>query len=309
MLRNTGISIGIIISAIFLSISAVWAEDLQSARYEVLVGYFNSDGKLDILLRGQDLFVPIGLDEVLIPIIVKPKFDTVVITSFSDGTYAIDDTAQQTAIDQTQWQEGDYQLLYGNFSGDGSDELFLRSTAPGNPSFIFSGTGGQTKPALTQQFLPETFGLDFGAPGVDVQLSDRNSDGRTDITVTQGDMILAVLLASSGGTFSPVGDKTEDLDATIGAIWSGFGLRLDNGEANKAMEYFSVARQADYERIFVVLGDGIRDLTANWSQAVPLIVEKDYAEYAVTQTINGQTRMHIIGFIRDSDGQWMIDQL
>jgi hypothetical protein len=58
-----------------------------------------------------------------------------------------------------------------------------------------------------------------------------------------------------------------------------------------------------------VLGDGIRDLTSHWTQAAPLIVDKDYAEYAVTQTINGQTRMHIIGFMRDSDGQWRIDQL
>jgi len=122
-------------------------------------------------------------------------------------------------------------------------------------------------------------------------------------------MILAILLANSDGTFSPIGNKKQDSDATISLIWSSFGRLLDNGEMNKAMEYFSLPRQADYERIFTVLGNGIRNMTRNWSQAIPLIVEKDYAEYAVRQTVNGQTRLHIIGFIRDSNGQWLIDQL
>jgi len=288
---------------------SVFAKDLQSTTYEVLIGQFNSDGFSDILLRPKDLFVLIMLDDLSFPVFAKSTFDTTVISSFSNGLYAIDSSAQKGAIDQTQWLAGNFDVIEGDFNDDGNNELLLVPLTPNRASFILASTPGATKPSITQQLNPGDFGLDFGAANTKVSLEDRNNDGRTDIVVNRDGMLLAVLLANNDGIFSPVGDKKEDLVATISAIWSGFGTRLDNGEMSKAVEYFSITSKENYQRIFTVLGNDIKNLTSFWSKAVPLIVEKDYAEYAVTQTANGKTRLHIIGFSRDSNGQWGIEQL
>lgn len=288
---------------------SVFANGLQSATYEVLVGQFNSDGFADILLRPKDQIVLILMDDLSIPVFAKSIFEPTVISSFSNGQYAIDSSAQKGAIDQTRWRIGRYDVIEGDINRDGNHELLLVPQTPNSASLILTSKPGATKPLIKQQLNPGDFGLDFGAANTKVSLEDRNNDGRADIVVNRDGMLLAVLLANKNGVFSPVGDKKEDLDATISAIWSGFGARLDNGEINKAVEYISVVSKENYQRIFTVLGDDVKTLTSYWSKAVPLLLEKDYAEYAVTQTFNGQTRLHIIGFSRDSNGQWSIEQL
>ncbi|VAW74960.1 hypothetical protein MNBD_GAMMA15-813 [hydrothermal vent metagenome] len=107
-----------------------------------------------------------------------------------------------------------------------------------------------------------------------------------------------------------IGDAvTESINTQILAVWTGFGAQLDNGNAAAAENYFSVASKTNYARIFAVLGNEIQNLTGYWTQAIPIVLKSDYAEYAVKQTVNGQTRLHIIGFSRDSNGQWVIEQL
>lgn len=298
------------IVAFYLVTSVVSAQDLQSTRYIVLVGDFNSDGKKDVLLQGQDLFVPIGLGDLLVPIIIKPKFDTIVIISFPDGTYAVDSTAQQSAIDQTQWQEGGYQLLNGDFSGNGVDELFLRSVEQGYPSFILSSVDGQPLPIMTQQFLSEIFGLDFGEPGIEVQLADRNNDGRTDILVNRDGMLLSILLAKTGGVFNPViSSDPDDIRETVTAVWLAFCGALDSGNASAAVQYVSLNTQNKYQQVFTDLADILPTLTGNWSNPIPISVSKEYAEYAVTQIYEGQQRLHLIDFVRNEEGRWVIEQM
>lgn len=299
----------VIMACLLFACHSVFSKDLNDSTYEVLVGQFNADGLADILLRPKDQIVLILLDDLSFPVFAKSIFEPTVIASFSNGQYAIDGSAQKGAIDQTQWLTGSYDIIEGDFNGDGNNELLLVPLTPNKTSFILASTPGTTKPSITQQLNPSDFGLDFGEPNTQVLLEDRNNDGRADIVVNRDGMLLAVLLANNDGLFSTVGDKKEDLDATISAIWSGFGARLNNGEINKAVEYFSVASKENYQRILTVLGDDIKTLTSYWSKAVPLIVEKDYAEYAVTQAVNGQTRLHIIGFSRDSNGLWNIEQL
>ena len=56
------------------------------------------------------------------------------------------------------------------------------------------------------------------------------------------------------------------------------------------------------------MGINIANLPGYWSSIMPITLEQDFAEYALTQTVNGQTRLHLVGFVRDSNGQWKIEQ-
>ncbi|MEE9494234.1 MAG: hypothetical protein V3W04_12730 [Gammaproteobacteria bacterium] len=300
---------GLALSMLMLVQPVATANGLGNAQYEVLTGQFNNDNITDILLRSKDTLVMIALDDLSIPIPIKSKFQATVIVSFPDGSYAIDTSAQVAAINQTAWVAEGFELQEADFNADNKSELFLRATRPGMPSFILASNTGQGSPFIKQLLTPSQFGLDFGVEGTTIDLRDENNDNRMDIVVKQNDIVAAVLIANEDGTFSALGDKQDDSDRTIAILWGGFCRALEATDVQKSSNYFSVATRDHYKNILSQLGDSIGVMTANWGTATPIIIEKDHAEYAITQTYQNKTRMHLIGFSRGENGQWLIENL
>jgi hypothetical protein len=143
-----------------------------------------------------------------------------------------------------------------------------------------------------------------------------NADGSFSTTLSQnGASSLTFQVLDEDGVASlsvtrGIGSATEEnLHAQVMAVWNAFCARLDSGDATGAVGYMSLASQSDYTRLFDVIGSEIRNLTGYWTSTIPIMLTNDYAEYALKQTVNGQTRLHIVGFSRDSNGQWVVEQL
>ncbi len=302
-MRNfTKLLIRTVVVSLCLLSTLAFATGFQSGDYQVYTADINGDGDVDILLRGT--LVPIAVDDLMIFI---PLRQSVIILSDGNGGYYIDSAPSQSMLNNTLWTSGGYELLSGDFQGDGNNDLLLRALTPGNSSFILSFTTGQTAPTLSQELSPAVFGLDFGAEGIDVTLPDVNGDGRSDIQVNLDGQILAVLLSDSSGMFIPRSEN--DKKATIDAVWAGLRISLDDGDATAALQFYSITAQGKYSQIFTDLDTAITTMTSFWSSATPISITDNFAEYAIRQTVDGQTRLHLIRFMRDDQGRWLIEDM
>ena len=142
-----------------------------------------------------------------------------------------------------------------------------------------------------------------------------NANGSFSATFALGGASSMTLYAVNGNGVSSnsvtrgIGDATEEgLNAEVLAVWNGFCDQLRNANATGAANYFSLLTKDKYQELLGLLGSEIANLPGYWSSAIPILLEQDVAEYAVTQTVNGQERLHLIGFIRDDNGQWLIEQ-
>jgi hypothetical protein len=301
MLKTTHVLIKTIVVGFCLLSKLAFAAGFSSTNYRVFTADINGDGMIDILLRGSIVPIAFGKLDIFIPV-----RKSVIITSSLSGVYFIDSAPSQSALSSTLWTPGSYQLLSADFAGNGSNDLFVRSLTPGNSSFVLSLPAGQYTPALQQQFTPSTFGLDFGANGVAVTLADQNGDGRVDISVTQNGVLLANLIAGTNGTFTPPSVAKSTL---LSATWAGLKNALNGGNATAAVQLYAPQTQAKYQQIFSDLGAAMKTITSTWADPILISSDDNYAEYAVRQTVDGQARMYLISFIRDAQGNWVIEEM
>jgi hypothetical protein len=128
---------------------------------------------------------------------------------------------------------------------------------------------------------------------------------------------VAQLVALSGEAQPAVPDRSEALprdyelaDQQIQAVWKQFCANLRSGNWAGAVQHVTPSSQELYRETFKALGDGIRRLPDGWTKPELLRLSADeLAEYLVTETIDGESQIHFVVFVRSSEGVWLIEQL
>ena len=128
---------------------------------------------------------------------------------------------------------------------------------------------------------------------------------------------VAQVVAQSGKAQLAVSDRSdaapqgyELVDQEIQAVWKQFCANLRSGNGAGALQHMTSGSQELYRETFKALGDGIRRLPDGWTKPELLRLSADeLAEYLVTETIDGESRIHFVVFVKSSEGVWLIEQL
>jgi len=294
-----------LIGALF-SVPGRCASLLEDAHYSVRQGDWNGDGKIDLLVEPKINWMMLALDDDLyIPIPLPPKSPPFILQS-SEGQYSLRIVTDQADLRSSVWSASNYTVYYADLLGNGLGAMILQSSSGSVPSFSVGAGVNDRRPFLIQQLTPSALGFDIGQPGVTLNLSDENSDGRSDLSVLHDGVVSQVLLANQDGTFS-IG--AQSIIATMRAVWGGFSRALLADDQAGALKHFSALSQPAYMGI---LGDVTATEMKLQLQAVqsinPISIEDGYIVAVLLSDRGGQTYLHQITMVHDSDG-WKIDRL
>jgi hypothetical protein len=269
--------------------------------FTVFSGDVNGDGYTDILVKAKRQVVIIPIDDLSIPIAIPTPVKSFVIVSDGNGHYSLSTNPNSAILNASVWQAGTYDLRLGDILGNGAGGAIIEARNAGSPSFSVAISSGL--PQLIQTLTADTLGFDLSASGVTSELSDRNGDGRTDLTIRRGAIVLQVLYANASGLF------IADQEATLRAVWLGFKSHLDTGDASSALAYISPASAPYYSEIFQAFGgDRLRTLSATWTDVKAIALRPKYATFSIVDTFNGVRSVHIIVFEKDGD-HWVLTSL
>jgi len=120
-----------------------------------------------------------------------------------------------------------------------------------------------------------------------------------------------VRLADENGLFHNV-DPSNDyvaIVATLRLLWSNFRAKLATDSALDAASFVRLDSRPRFEQAFTALGANLSTVDDSWSDITPVTVQANYAQFTVTQTLNGQTYLYLVTFARNDDGTWSIAEL
>lgn len=207
-----------------LAVGAVHAgpADWDETSYRIVAGDFNGDGFADLLFLGRNGNLTSAI------LLADSNGDhTIVHQTWSNGHLGID------------WGEDAYNVVVGDFSGDGRSDIFLQGKSAGAASHVIVADSAGKFTAIRQSIPSAHLGLDWSAASHRIVAGDFNKDGRADL----------VLQATSPGT--PNATVTANSDGTFGSVlqqWNNDYLGLDWSTV------FHVVHVGDFN------GDGLSDL-------------------------------------------------
>jgi len=274
-----------------------YVDALPKAQYSVYTAHINSDGILDLLVKAKPKFAPISVDDIVVPIPVKPSSPTFVLLS-SGNSYVLD-AAPGSATIGGAWQPASFQLFYGDFAGNGTAGMLLRSLTGGVASITVTTSVSNGAPQLVQALTSASVGVDLGDANVTTELRDQNNDGRADLLVRRSGLVTAVLLADSNGVFT-----ASDANS-VQAAWFGMLAALSNGDSTSAAQYIDPAIRDLYVQAFSNMGSAATGLQATLSNLAPVHIDSTTASFVVDQNTSGVSRMHLLQFAYRG-GRWML---
>jgi hypothetical protein len=225
----------------------------QSFAYSILVGDFNGDGVLDLVLpNGEGNTIDVLLGN-------------------GDGTFSA--LSPNTSVPGNGFGNGPSYGTVGDFNGDGILDLALTLQTADNVVILFgNGDGTFAAPIVTNDGIPGTLGI---------ATADFNGDGIPDLAVTvvsfgatsQGAVV--VLLGNGDGTFK-VGQESEAVYQAQNVVVGDF-----NGDGNPDLAVTSPNQNTGV--VTVLLGNG--DGTFSPSAISPTV--GDGPNYAAVGDFNG----------------------
>jgi hypothetical protein len=271
------------------------------ADYEVRSGDVNGDGRIDILARARQKFAMIALDDLMIPIPIRSPVSTFAIMSDSSGNYSLTTDVSAALLANPAWRPGTHDLRYGDILGNGAGGAIIEARNAGDPSFSVNATPGGI-PRLLQTLNGSSIGFDLAAAGTTSSLSDRNGDGRTDLTIERNGFIASVLHADSNGLFS------YSAEGTVRAVWLGFKGFLDAGNTASALGYIAADSAPMYTDILQQLGTHVREIGASWGDIRLISMSEKFASFSIADTAESRRTIHVLVFIREN-GRWYVSTL
>jgi hypothetical protein len=99
------------------------------------------------------------------------------------------------------------------------------------------------------------------------------------------------------------------LDATFKSVWNDMHAALVAGDLTSAIAYLDDSAVVRYEPIFELLLPHMPEIVASFSALQGITTKGDFAEYAMTRVLSGETRVFLIDFVRDVDGVWRLSSM
>ncbi|MEM7280957.1 MAG: VCBS repeat-containing protein [Pseudomonadota bacterium] len=173
----------------------------QDSNYSSFAGDWNGDGQADLLLRGSDNVALVGVTAP-VPIRIGLDAESIVVISQSDGSYDIDYDPTVDVLNDPIWTISTHELLFGDVSGDGIEEMVVRATERDSISFLFSTPSVGSDPVLAQNLSADVVGIDLGSDNIDLSLVDSNNDGLLDMELTDDGELVAILFGNNNAMFA-----------------------------------------------------------------------------------------------------------
>ena len=262
------------------------------------------------------------------------------VTGQSNWRFVIPMTQEELA--EYPWGPGsrEYELLAGEFTGDGNRDLIIRALVPDRSSiridhssfldllagnrqirntcerrngvlrckyYCASDGSGCMGDQLKAYYILNNTGVWFGNDGIELQILDVNSDGIDDIRVYQNGYRLHdyIHLKASNGSYAVL-PSAIDTDL-VKMKWDGFINALSSGNAASVYQYSSSAFRLKYQEL---LESGeFSELAANWSEPVLIDLNDQTAVYAVRQNEGGQEFVYTIVLSWDAERGWLIHDM
>lgn len=170
-------------SALSVVISAA---DWELSSYTLYRGDFGLDADEDIYLEAKP--VPRSAQ---IPYNISVDYQTdseiknVVLESDGSGNYLLQYDPSPAQLGAVSWQPAAHISHFGDFNGDGFEDVLLQAQTPGQTSVIVLGFSEGGQPSIFQQFKNSELGVELADPSATLTIQDLNSDGKSDILVTR----------------------------------------------------------------------------------------------------------------------------
>lgn len=278
---------------------AAEAGSLPSSNYRPRYGDLNGDGRTDVLMVAVRKIILIDYD-IPIPVPLPTPHPTFLLLSTGSGGYVVMTSISSEALSSPIWQDGGYEVVFGDILGEGHGSVILRSTIAGGPSFSLVVHGTSGAPELVQVLSPETLGLAIAGPNVSVQLQDNNGDGRDDLIVLVDGQTQWIYVAGLDGRF--ILNDTQSLRAA----WEGLKSSIASGDAERALAYIAEGSRPLYGRALSDMGAAVMQLPARWSDIQPVSQVGDYSIWSASVAHPDGERTHVIIFLKH-EGQWFIE--
>jgi len=185
-----------------------------------------------------------------------------------------------------------------------------------------------------QAFAPATASFTItnsGSVGLEMVELDFDGNGATDQFITLEQVLAGALKKpithdyTEPGLYLPkitIMDKngnshTEELtvsvqsraqiDKIIQGIWSGMNAALVAGNHGLATKYLTDSSMPGYGEVFYLLLPYMNDIVSGYSNLEPLDVGLTYSEHAMSEVVEGTSRVFLIQLLQDNDGVWRLD--
>ncbi len=153
------------------------AVEVDASLYQVFYGDIDGDGNKDIYLAPKPEYMQV------------PGGNGFKLLAQASGYAA---PQLDNAVDTTGLTTGDFQLLAGDFNGDGVEDVLVQSTRQSLLSFTLTNNLVENVPYILQTFAS------LGSDTHSIVVSDINNDGRDDITYTTNNQSQTLYASNQG---------------------------------------------------------------------------------------------------------------
>ena len=96
------------------------------------------------------------------------------------------------------------------------------------------------------------------------------------------------------------------LDALFKSLWNSMNAALVAGDIPTALMFLDSAAQEKYGPVWQVLLPHMTEIVASYSPVQAISIASEIAEYGMTRTVNGESRLFFLYFLKDRDGVWRL---
>jgi RHS repeat-associated protein len=204
-------------------------EDWSAHSYGAFSANLNSSPGDELLLLGKKEIILLHGD-IITPILIPKDVQNAIVSWSSSGV------ATYTSFDLDA-DPDQFNVLFGDFDGDGYQEFVLQAKSSGSTSYIMNSDG-----SISETLSNGTHGMDWSAASVTLTVSDLNGDGIDDLSAVSTDSNEEDLhIYMNNGKVDSVNTyfgEIEELGFNVGAIAGEF--RVDEGgQANYSVPIYT----------------------------------------------------------------------
>jgi RHS repeat-associated protein len=172
----------------------------------VHVGDFNGDQRDDLLVQAKPGVAIIDFDPPFPVPVFKPQMFGLTLATTA-GQFTSPHQLWNRKDFEADWSAADYEIVIGDFNGDGRDDVFLVAKRAGKSSYVMlANSNGQFSGAPAQTLSPGTFGTNWTGADYRMITADFNGDGRSEIyrQAVSSSGANSIVSFTSSGTVSAV---------------------------------------------------------------------------------------------------------